>query len=425
MQKSYLFLQGPHGPFFKELGRSLKATGAKVQRINLNGGDWIDWHGSEAISFTGRHEEWSDYVDYLFKKHQVTDLILYGDCRSMHRVAIECAIICQIRVHVYEEGYVRPKWITLEEGGVNGHSRLLKKIDAALLHVESDQNASTNEKIGPSMRWILYYCLRYYLFNSFWAGRFRYYVRHRPYRPHQELLLWCGNLLHMPLLHVRSRARRKTLIQKGTPYYLVCLQLDSDSQLREHSDCLSMANFINRVLRSFAKHAPANTYLVFKKHPFDPGAIPYETLMRLEAYSLGIRDRVMFLHTGNLPELIKGSLGVVLMNSTVGTSSLHHEKPTICLGRAIYDLPGLTNQRGLNSFWKELEIPDLRFYEKFRSYLMRNALINGGFFTSKGRRLALQGSMKRLSQDLVPAHPNQFAENVIPIRQAAVNHKRN
>lgn len=424
MLKSYLFLQGPHGPFFKELGGRLQAKGAKVFRVNFNGGDWIDWHGSTTISFTGKHEEWSDYVEYLFKKHQITDLILFGDCRSLHRIAIECAIIHQIRVHVYEEGYIRPKWVTLEECGVNGHSKLLKEIDEKLAHVKPDQISLTSEKFGPSMRWILYYCLRYYLFKSFWVKRFRNYVRHRPYRPHQELLLWCGNLLHMPLLQARSKSRLKVLSQNGSPFYLVCLQLDSDAQLREHSDCLSMANFINKVLRSFVRHAPANTLLVFKKHPLDPGGIPYETLVRLEAYSLGIRDRVMFIHTGILPDLIKSSLGVVLMNSTVGTSALHHGKPTICLGKAIYDLPGLTNQRGLNNFWKELAPPDPILYAKFRAFLMRNVLVNGGFFSPKGRRLALQGSIKRLKPDLVLMSSDQLSKSVIPIRQSAVNQSK-
>ncbi|WP_458339329.1 capsular polysaccharide export protein, LipB/KpsS family, partial [Bordetella pertussis] len=27
-----------------------------------------------------------------------------------------------VRVHVFEEGYFRPHWVTLERGGVNAHS---------------------------------------------------------------------------------------------------------------------------------------------------------------------------------------------------------------------------------------------------------------------------------------------------------------
>ena len=30
-----------------------------------------------------------------------------------------------LRIHVFEEGYMRPYWVTYERGGTNGHSRLM------------------------------------------------------------------------------------------------------------------------------------------------------------------------------------------------------------------------------------------------------------------------------------------------------------
>lgn len=415
MQRTFLFLQGPHGPFFKEMGQHLKADGHKVLRVNFNGGDWVDWYGFGTINFNGKQQEWPDYVAYLFKRDQVTDLVLFGDCRSLHQIAIQQAEKMHIRVHVFEEGYIRPNWITYEEGGVNGNSNLFDHWDSDR-PLNKEHREISSKKFGPSMRWILFYCLRYYLFKSLWFFRFRHYARHRPYRPLQELLLWVGNLLHMPLLHFRSSSRRKTLLEKENPFYLVCLQLDSDAQLRAHSKYLSMADFVNEVLRSFAEHSPEDSLLVFKKHPFDPGAIPYETLVRLEAYSLGIRDRILFLHSGSLPELIKKSVGVVLMNSTVGTSALHHEKPTIALGIAIYDMERLTWQGELKDFWQGADAPDRELYKTFRSYLMGNALVNGGFYTSKGRRLAIKGCVSRmLSEKLTDKGSN--GNNVIPIKK--------
>lgn len=399
MQRSYLFLQGPHGPFFKELAGELENQGAKVLRVNFNGGDWGDWHGKSCLNFTGTQTEWLEYVSQLYRHHQITDLIVYGDCRSLHEIAIRQAGSTNIRVHVFEEGYIRPNWITLEQNGVNGHSALLadrKRLRSLLDSMVPQDESVETAKVGPSTRWILWYCIRYYFFKSVLAAGFRQYIRHRPYRPHQELLLWLGNLIHMPLLHMRSKRRRKRLKLSGQPFYLVCLQLDSDAQLRVHSPYLSMADFTNKVLRSFAEHAPKDSFLVFKKHPFDPGAIPYETLIRLEAYSLGIRERILFIHSGSLPELIQWSQGVILMNSTVGTSALHHGKPTIVLGKAIYDFPGLTWQKGLTSFWKEAVAPDMDLYRRFRTLLFRETLVHGGFYTSHGRRYALKGIERRL-----------------------------
>jgi capsular polysaccharide export protein len=413
MERSYLFLQGPHGPFFRELGAKLSKQGAKVLRVNFNGGDWIDWHGSRALNFTGTQDQWARFVTRLYRHHQVTDLVLYGDCRSLHQIAIHRAHALNIRVHVFEEGYIRPNWITLEQNGVNGYSGLLadkEKFWDQLNSISPRSKEEETPKVGPSTRWILWYCLRYYFFKLILSTVFSHYVRHRPYRPYQELLSWLGNLMHMPLLYARSKSRRKQLKLGGQPFYLVCLQLDSDAQLREHSFYLSMADFINVVLRSFAKYAPADSLLVFKKHPFDLGAIPYETLAKLEAYSLGVRDRVVFVHSGSLPELIQLSKGIVLMNSTVGTSALHHGKPTMALGRAIYDLPGLTWQGGLARFWNEAEEPDMDLYRRFRSMLFENVLIHGGFYTRHGRKYALNSVIRRLSQVQKEEVPMEFPE---------------
>ncbi len=417
MKRSYLFLQGPHGPFFKQLGRRLRAGGSDVLRVNFNGGDWIDWHGPECLSYTGSQYDWPDYVADLCQRHRITDLVVFGDCRSLHRIAIEQSKAFGIQVHAFEEGYFRPDWITLEEGGVNGYSCICSRSDWHVNRQKKAEEAPVQE-VGPSMRWILFYCIRYYLAKSFWSYRFRRYIRHRPYRPYQESLLWLSYFLHMPLLRWRSRRRRQYLHRRGNPYFLVCLQLDTDAQLRVHSDYLSVAEVINRVLRSFTADAPKDSLLVFKQHPLDPGAISYETLVRLEAYSAGIRDRVVFLHMGNLPELMRDSQGVIVVNSTAGTSALHHGKPTITLGKAVYDIPGLTWQGGLERFWTDAGPPDRKLYQEYRSCLTREVLVNGGFFNPRGRKLALEGVLRKFQTRADKDQPINQPNKVASLRKA-------
>ena len=38
-KRVFLFLQGPHGPFFSKLGKMLRKTGAEVWRVGFNAGD--------------------------------------------------------------------------------------------------------------------------------------------------------------------------------------------------------------------------------------------------------------------------------------------------------------------------------------------------------------------------------------------------
>ena len=57
-------------------------------------------------------------------EEQVTDLHVFGDWRPLHREAVLLASVRGIRVWAYEEGYLRPDYITMEQGGVNGLSSL-------------------------------------------------------------------------------------------------------------------------------------------------------------------------------------------------------------------------------------------------------------------------------------------------------------
>ena len=43
----------------------------------------------------------------------------------MHAEAIKLAKGLGSRVHVFEEGYLRPCWVNYERGGANGNSRLM------------------------------------------------------------------------------------------------------------------------------------------------------------------------------------------------------------------------------------------------------------------------------------------------------------
>ena len=52
--------------------------------------------------------------------------MLYGDTRPVHAAAVMAARARGLCVHVFEEGYLRPWWVTYERGGTNGHSRLME-----------------------------------------------------------------------------------------------------------------------------------------------------------------------------------------------------------------------------------------------------------------------------------------------------------
>jgi capsule polysaccharide modification protein KpsS len=79
----------------------------------------------------------------------------------------------------------------------------------------------------------------------------------------------------------------------------------------------------------------------------------------------------------NLPAALRDARGTVVINSTVGLSSVHHGTPVKCLGSPVYDMPGLTCQKPLAEFWRSPGHVDADLYRRFRWWLRTNNQING------------------------------------------------
>mgnify|MGYP003347190904 CR=1 FL=1 len=86
LQRRFLFLQGPPGPFFWLLANELKERGHDVFRINLNGGDETDWPAA-ATGYHGRFSGWTRFIDRYIRDNRISDILLFGDCRPYHEAA--------------------------------------------------------------------------------------------------------------------------------------------------------------------------------------------------------------------------------------------------------------------------------------------------------------------------------------------------
>ena len=102
-----------------------------------------------------------------------------------------------------------------------------------------------------------------------------------------------------------------------------------------------MKEAIACVLTSFARSAPADTHLIIRNHSLDNGLIDYAGFIASFAAACGISDRVHFIEGGKAHQMMDKSLGVVVLNSTIGISALRQAKPVYCVGTSIYAKPGL------------------------------------------------------------------------------------
>ncbi|MFL9910546.1 capsule biosynthesis protein [Paraburkholderia sp. RL17-337-BIB-A] len=399
MQRSFLALQGTASLFFQRLAVALRERGHAVSRVNFCGGDLIYGGESNVWNFSGSINELPAWYANIIATRNFTDVVMFGDCREIHRPMHHVSQNSGIRVHVFEEGYVRPHWLTLERHGVNGRSQLSRDPAWYL----DQRRVTPHSPVGSPTGYNLYertlHDIRYRSANALYAPRFPYYRSHRPRNGLFEYSGLALRALRQRRYHRHAEEVTRELLGAGRPYYLFPLQLNSDAQIVVHSPFDGVRDAIEKVLRSFAKHAPANTWLVIKNHPLDTGLIDYRRYAEQLASELDIAERLHFIDAGHLPTLLEHSRGAVVVNSTVGLSALHHRRPLIALGTAIYSMPGLTWQGSMDDFWLHAQQPDMHLYQAFLDYVVHHTQVNGDFYTRTGIAMATAGAVHRLEAE--------------------------
>lgn len=378
--KRVLLLQGPVGPFFSRLAKHLRASGAQIYKVNFNGGDCL-FYARNAFWWRGGMDQWPAYFEALLERLRVDIVLLFGDCRPIHRVARQIAHRHSVQVGAFEEGYVRPNFITFERFGVNGYSLVPRQ---PRFYQELPHPPAVSERqVGNTFWWAALWAVLYYVAAGICHPLFRGYRHHRPLTI-LEILPWIRGAWRKQVYRWIERDVLHLLTADlSRKFYLVPLQMSIDSQVHEHSRFTSMTDFIRHVIRSFAAQAPRETALVIKHHPLDRGYHDYAELIRKLTDEHGLRGRLFYIHDQHLPTLFDHMRGAVVINSTVGFSALTHGSPLKTVGVALYDLEGLTFQGSLDDFWNAADTfrPDSELLSRFRSYLIRQTQINGSFYT--------------------------------------------
>ncbi len=396
MLRSFIFLQGHVGPFFRILGRRLISEGHRVVRINFNGGDVFDWPGPETVVLRNKAKEWPNYLLELIQNNEATDLVTYGDCRPQLRAATKLARTAGVRCHVFEMGYIRPDFITLEDYGVNGNSLLPSQPE---WYTDLARRLPADAPVKParySMDSLIRHSVAYNLAKFAAQPFFCRFRNHRPYGERTAVRCWTLKILQRRRQLLHDRHFQKEFLSSGKKFFLFCLQLGSDYQIRFHSPFGDMKTAIAFVLTSFSRNLPAEGDLLVKCHPEELFPLELERFTRQLAQGLGIEDRIHFTTGGNLDDYIVASQGMVTVNSTAAMASLDHNRPTIAMGKAVYRIPGLIHG-DLDSFWNDPVPPDDNLYRAFRKVLIHKTLINGNFFTEEGIDLAVPKAVKRLT----------------------------
>lgn len=385
--RNILMLQGPVGPFFARIAQDLRWAGAKIHKVNFNGGD-LYYYPREFTNFTGRATEFPSFLNRICEEKRIDTIMLFGDCRGMHREACERAEALGIEVYVFEEGYLRPDYITMERHGVNGRSAMPR---AGIFYLNTDvPEPVPTSTVGPSFWFATGWAFTYYFWAIILWPLFPRYRHHRPLSWFDGLR-WVRGGYRKLWYGWRNRKVIRRLTGKTPPrFFLVPLQVHNDAQVGVHSVFDDVEEFIRHVTQSFAEHAPQDAHLVIKHHPMDRPYTDYSALIRQLREKSGLGERLIYVHDPHLPTLITHAEGVVTINSTTGISALHHGKPTLALGDAVYRIEGLTANIPIDRFWTEAtQFPvHADLYTRFRHQLIHRTQLNGNFY----RRIAIPGT---------------------------------
>ncbi len=391
--RRFLFLQGPHGPFFAALAGRLQAAGAGVLRVGFNHGDAMFWRNRPNFhAYHGTQDNWETWLRQHVEAEKITDIVCYGASRPIHVKARAIAREIELTVHAFEEGYLRPYWITYERGGTNAASPLvdltLDDMRAAMESTSAPLRAAPDR--WGDMRQHLFWGAVYHALLLSGRRRFPAFRPHRQLAPEAEFSLYLRHLLAMPARRMRRRISTHRVRRGSFPYHVVLLQLAHDANFRDNSPFQSQSTFLSMVFEAFASGAPGHHHLVAKAHPLEDGREPILPLVRTLAKSYGITDRVHLLTGGKLAKLLDDAESAVTVNSTAAEQVLWRGLPLKAFGSAVYNRPEFVSDQGLADFFAAPEPPDFSAYQDYRRFLLQTSQIPGGYYSHLGRRRLLR-----------------------------------
>ncbi len=378
--KNILLLQGPMSGFFKKLSKELNENGADVLKINFCGGDVLYY--PDGINYTKSLENFGEWLKPFLKENTIEMVMLFNDCSIQHKQAIAVLKELGIPVYIFEEGYIRPHFITMERCGINANSLLPRTrsfYENYKLKGEAPKitNAPVFHKTVRSVFWYGLACKAtdWFLFPEY---------KHRRTLSFKEMACFIGFKIKLYTKKADSQKKIDCYLSNNGNRFFVPLQIADDIQITHHSDYLMTEEFIGHTLGAFACGAKKDDAIMFKHHPLDHKNNYTKTINKfIKLY--GLQNRVFYVQNGHLPTILRESTATITINSTVGFSSLLHNLPTFSAGRAIYNIDGLSTsyeEIKMDQFFAEPKsfMPSKRAVQGFYEMLIDSTQCQGSFY---------------------------------------------
>ena len=392
-QRVFLFLQGPNGPFFAQLGRMLERAGARCLRVGFNAADEALWpRGDTYVPYAGYEKDWPGTLRTLMDKHAVTDVVLFDARRAAHGVAIEEARAAGLPVHVFDEGGLDSARVTYNRAASRGAARLAGTTVAQMREALAQARPAVGPVAGSGpddtvMRTLhgAAYAARVVFANRRYAGPGRNWASEAA----TQFIARSRRLSRQPAAALARRRTLRRLRAGGFPYHVVLMQADTPAAAAR-SPFPDRRDFLQVVADGFAQGAGPHHHLVVAD-PVRPVADdPLADAVRRLALDHRLQGRIHLIRGGRPDALLDQAHSAVTVDARTGLSALERGLPLRVFGPAIYARPEFTSRQPLPEFFARPEAPCMAAYADFRAYLLRTRQVNGGFHTAAGRQALLR-----------------------------------
>ena len=304
IEGSVLLLVGPLGTFFSRLSIYLEKNNVKTYKIIFPLYEY-GFSKKSKIIYRDEISEFKEFLEEVIIKKKIKHIFMYGNVLIPHKQALTLCDELErkgylVNTHIFELGYLRPNFVTLEDKGVNYTSSFIKNRD---FYEKQSSYESFPVPVNQGFRirkiWKLISFVNH-SFKSYKIVEFEHKLQPKP------IYLWFQlKGFFLKFLYKIIEKKLKIISFSTGPFYLVILQVETDSQIYKGSDFKNIRDFIHKVIQDFSRVKLQKTKLVFKHHPRDRGYNNYQSFIFEVSKKFNVSDKVFYVHDFPLSKIAK------------------------------------------------------------------------------------------------------------------------
>jgi capsular polysaccharide export protein len=288
------------------------------------------------------YKKYMNFIDYYIDQHQIEVICLFNGYHWIDQVAKYLAKKKGLKVVYFEDGLFRPYTVTCDNKGINAASSVSQDPDF-YDSIIVDKKRLKKYTFKPENPLFLHrkkeslikvgFVKALSMFGNITRLHPNYYVH----------INWSHAIRYF-LFKVSYSRRKNDPIVLPKEYVFLPFQVSRDTQIFYNSPNIkNMEELLERVHTAVARYNQIDgrdVKIVVKEHPEDMSRNNYKQLK--EKYNNN--QEVIFIGKYNVKDLIKHSLAVITINSTVGIEALVQKKRVITLGDALYNIEGIVQR---------------------------------------------------------------------------------